>query len=77
MVQVLLCTLRWTQDGKLNRFFKMTIGLCVMFLAARSPVDILQFIDIYHTAQGNNFVNVRPDQIGETLTEEVWTELIF
>ena len=25
-MQVLLCTLRWTQDGKLNRFFKMTIG---------------------------------------------------
>ena len=51
MVQVLLCTLRWTQDGKLNRFFKMTIGLCVMFLAARSPVDILQFRDIIHSSQ--------------------------
>ena len=49
---VLLCTIRWTQDGKLNRFFKMCIGLCVMFLAARSPVDILQFIDIIHTSQG-------------------------
>ena len=50
-MQVLLCTLRWTQDGKLNRFFKMTIGLCVMFLAARSPVDILQFRDIIHSSQ--------------------------
>ena len=77
IMSVLLCTVRWTQDGKLNRFFKMTVGLCVMFLVARSPLDILQFIDIYHTAQGNNFVNVRPDQIGETLTEKVWTELTF
>ena len=35
MCSVLLCTTRWTQDGKLNRFFKMCIGLCVMFLASR------------------------------------------
>jgi len=60
---VLLCTIRWTQDGKLNRFFKMCIGLCVMFLAARSPVDILQFIDIIHTSQGTTITNLRPDQL--------------
>merc|ERR1719471_2518997 len=60
---VLLCTLRWTQDGKLNRFFKMTIGLCAMYLAARSPVDILQFIDVVHASQGTNVTNLRPDQL--------------
>ena len=65
MVQVLLCTLRWTQDGKLNRFFKMTIGLCVMFLAARSPVDILQFRDIIHSSQvsRSNQTRFRSDRI--------------
>ena len=63
MCSVLLCTTRWTQDGKLNRFFKMCIGLCVMFLAARSPVDILQFIDIIHTSQGATVTNLRPDQL--------------
>jgi len=63
LCSVLLCTLRWTQDGKLNRFFKMTIGLCVMFLAARSPVDILQFRDIIHSSQGVTVTNLRPDQL--------------
>ena len=65
IVSILLCTVRWTQDGKLNRFFKMTIGLCVMFLATRSPIDILQFIDIIHTSQGSTITNKRPDQLGE------------
>ena len=65
IVSILLCTVRWTQDGKLNRFFKMTIGLCVMFLATRSPIDILQFIDILHTSKGSTITNKRPDQLGE------------
>ena len=66
LVSILLCTVRWTQDGKLNRFFKMTVGLCVMFLVARSPIDIRQFIDIYHTSHGSTVTNVRPDQLGGT-----------
>jgi len=60
---VLLCTLRWTQDGKLNRFFKMTVGLCVMFLASRSPVDILQFRDIIHSSQGHIKTSLQPEQL--------------
>ena len=72
---VLLCTIRWTQDGKLNRFFKMTIGLCAMYLAARSPVDILQFINVVNASRGTNVTNLRPDQ----LEQEVllfWAALI-
>ena len=65
ILSILLCTVRWTQDGKLNRFFKMTIGLCVLFLVTRSPIDILQFIDIIHTSQGSTITNKRPDQLGE------------
>ena len=77
ILSILLCTVRWTQDGKLNRFFKMTIGLCVMFLAARSPIDILQFIDIIHTSQGSTITNKRPDQLGEILLSQYFSDIIF
>merc|ERR1719206_242784 len=56
MAAILLCTTRWTQDGKLNRFYKM-------FIAPRSPIDILQFKDIIYTAQGSSITNRRPDQL--------------
>ena len=77
ILSILLCTVRWTQDGKLNRFFKMTIGLCVMFLAARSPIDILQFIDIIHTSQGSTITNKRPDQLGEILLSQYFSDITF
>lgn len=72
---VLLCTLRWTQDGKLNRFFKMTVGLCAMYVVARSPVDIIQFIDVVRAKDGIPVTSLRPDQ----LEQEVllfWAALI-
>ena len=57
----------WFQDGKLNRFYKMSIALVVMFLVTRSPVDILQLMDIIHTSKGNSITNRRPDQLGTSI----------
>merc|ERR1711892_149463 len=36
LLSILLCTTRWTKDGKLNRFYKLCIALSTMFMAARA-----------------------------------------
>jgi len=75
MAAILLCTTRWTQDGKLNRFYKMCIALSVLFIATRSPIDILQFKDIIYTAQGSSITNRRPDQLEHEILL-VWAALV-
>lgn len=62
-LSLLLCTTRWTKDGKLNRFYKMCIALCGFFIAARSPVDIIQFTELIHAAQGSRIVNQLPNEL--------------
>ena len=56
----------FVQDGKLNRFYKMAIALCIMFIASKSPVDIAAFQSILDTSDGFSVVNKRPDELGET-----------
>merc|ERR1712130_344319 len=75
MLSILLCTTRWTKDGKLNRFYKLSIGLCVMFIAARSPVDIIQFKEVIHAVQGFSIVNRRPDELEHEILL-VWASLL-
>jgi len=75
MASILLCTTRWTQDGKLNRFYKMCIALCVLFMASRSPIDILQFNSIVHTTYGTTITNRRPDQLEHEILL-VWAALV-
>jgi len=75
MASILLCTTRWTQDGKLNRFYKMCIALCVLFITTRSPIDILQFTDILYTAKGSSITNRRPDQLEHEILL-VWAALV-
>ena len=53
------------QDGKLNRFYKLAIALCVLFIATKSPVEISSFIDLIHTNQLFAIVNKRPDELGQ------------
>jgi hypothetical protein len=54
------------QDGKLNRFYKMAMALCVVFIATKSPVDIYSFAKLISTAMPGGFsiVNQRPDELG-------------
>ena len=54
------------QDGKLNRFYKLAIALCVLFIATKSPVDISSFIELIHTNQLFSVVNKRPDELGKS-----------
>lgn len=75
MASILLCTTRWTQDGKLNRFYKMCIALCVLFMATRSPIDILQFTEIINTTRGTTITNRRPDQLEHEILL-VWAALV-
>jgi len=75
LAAILLCTTRWTQDGKLNRFYKMCIALSVLFIATRSPIDILQFTDIIYTAKGSTITNRRPDQLEHEILL-VWAALV-
>jgi hypothetical protein len=75
MAAILLCTTRWTQDGKLNRFYKMCIALSVLFIVSRSPIDILQFTDIVYTAKGSTITNRRPDQLEHEILL-VWAALV-
>lgn len=58
-------TLAAHQDGKLNRFYKLAIALCVLFIATKSPVEISSFIDLIHTNQLFAIVNKRPDELGQ------------
>ncbi|XP_023324282.1 uncharacterized protein LOC111698230 [Eurytemora carolleeae] len=60
---LLLCTTRWTKDGKLNRFYKMCIALCAFFIAVKSPVDIIQFKDLVYSAYGSKQVNRLPNTL--------------
>ena len=53
------------QDGKLNRFYKLAIALCVLFIVTKSTVDIFSFQDLIHTSQGFSITNRRPDELGE------------
>lgn len=63
IMAVLLGTVRWTKDGKLNRFIKMCIGLIMVFLITRTPIEIMQFKDLIHSAQGYAYTNLRPDEL--------------
>ena len=63
LLAILLCTTRWTKDGKLNRFYKMAIAVGVLFVGSRSPVDIIQFKNLIYTA--SQWAVTNPDQIGE------------
>ena len=54
------------QDGKLNRFYKLAIALCLLFVASKSPVDVSSFIELIHTNQLFSVVNKRPDELGQS-----------
>merc|ERR1711936_669036 len=72
---ILLRTTRWTQDGKLNRFYKLAIALCVLFIATKSPVEISSFIDLIHTNQLFAIVNKRPDELEREILF-IWVALM-
>lgn len=75
VMAILLRTTRWTQDGKLNRFYKMAIALCIMFIASKSPVDIAAFQSILDTSDGFSVVNKRPDELEREILF-IWVALM-
>jgi len=75
LMAILLRTTRWTQDGKLNRFYKLAIALCVLFIATKSPVEISSFIDLIHTNQLFAIVNKRPDELEREILF-IWVALM-
>jgi len=72
---ILLRTTRWTQDGKLNRFYKLAISLCLVFIATKSPVDIISFKTLIHTAQNFSVLNTRGDELEQEILF-VWVALM-
>jgi len=75
VLSILLRTTRWTKDGKLNRFYKMAIALCILFISTKSPVDIYGFQELIHTSQLFSVVNRRPDELEREILF-VWVALM-
>ena len=44
---------------------KLCIGLILVFLVTRCPLEIIQFKELIHAAEGFKFNNIRPDQLGK------------
>ena len=63
------------QDGKLNRFYKLAISLCLVFIATKSPVDIISFKTLIHTAQNFSVLNTRGDELEQEILF-VWVALM-
>jgi len=75
LLSLLLCTTRWTKDGKLNRFYKMCIALCIFFMVFKSPIDIIQFRDLMYALEGGRRINPLPNEIEQEVLL-VWCALL-
>jgi len=73
---LLLCTTRWTKDGKLNRFYKMCVSLCIFFVAIKTPIDTIQFRDLVYLIDENTKIVSRKANEIEVEVLLIWSTVL-